>query len=203
MKRINLIVVGLFLVVLNVSCLDKYSTARMAVTVGQAALGVVETTAIPTIAKVARQNCTVKVCLAVDSTKGAKYKECVSKIDQNSVEFKACMKPTEDKLIILKGMIPRGKVLLEFAGTVINAAENAEQGETIDYISPVKKSICFVVGMLDYLPEDMKKKVEVYLGLVKAFTCGKGPGVKLSKTEYIIALKHTRAMLRYIIKVSG
>lgn len=149
MKRATLVLAVLFLA----SCADKFMAAKISVQAGRAATGIVQ--------------------LGFDEADRANETECLKKDPQRGEVYKKCRQAMEVRLAWWQKSKATAEALWSAAEAGIKAAELKEGGKPIDYLELVRAGACLLAESLAYIPEKYRKKLQMYLDLMKGFGCRK------------------------------
>lgn len=152
-------------------CADKFLTAKIAVTSGRAAMSMSQI-GLDTASKAKKEACNVPICKKLDPSQGAKYQECMKQDHSADAEWVSCY--AKFKKFYEQTWPQVTKVAgagFDTADQSIKVAEDGKAGLPIDVMPVIKASACLVAQALEFLPEDIKKKVQMFLDMMKAFGC--------------------------------
>jgi hypothetical protein len=111
--------------------------------------------------------------LGFDEAAKAKKEECLKKGAEGSPEFIKCYAKMAKAEVIVAKSEQSAKAAFDVAEAGIKAAELKKEGQQIDWQDLLKKGACFVAETLEFIPDKHKKKVQLYLDLMKAYGCKK------------------------------
>lgn len=152
------------------SCADKFLAARIAVNIGRAATATADS-AFRLAEKSYHDNCVAQICLKVDPTKGAAYKTCMTADHSAEDAYKVCMVKVVRATAVWAKTHGLADALWDEADALINAAEQADTGQTLDWMTPLRGAACLVARGLDFLPDATKAKIATILAMMKGFGC--------------------------------
>jgi hypothetical protein len=125
--------------------------------------------------------------------------ECLKKGVEGSEAFKACYAKTQEMLDTADKLWPQLEELQALAAAAIKADEQKKAGQTIDYVTPIKKGVCLLTKLTTWLPEKYRKKIMVWLQLVSAYACDQPMAANGTAAQQRYAVQQLYVLLQQII----
>jgi hypothetical protein len=94
---------------------------------------------------------------------------------------------------------PQLEELQALAAAAIKADEQKKAGQTIDYVTPIKKGVCLLTKLTTWLPEKYRKKIMVWLQLVSAYACDQPMAANGTAAQQRYAVQQLYVLLQQII----
>lgn len=176
MKRIILVVI---LSLVFVGCLDKLQAAKTTVAVLQIGLQSLDS---------------IVVKIAQD-----KKTECLKLGNESSEAFKQCYKKTADMVEAVSKLRPQLEEALSLASAAIKAKEQKDSGQSVDYITPIKKGVCLLTKLSTWLPEKYRKKIETFLALASNYACSDPVSIQTTRNHQRYVLKQMKTVLSELL----
>ena len=96
--------------------------------------------------------------------------------------FDKCFAKTRKMVEATDKIWPQADQLLVTGAGAIRAYEQKVEGETVDFVTPLKQGVCLLTKLSTWLPEKYRKKIEVFLALAASYTCD-APSTRIDSPE--------------------
>jgi hypothetical protein len=97
--------------------------------------------------------------------------KCTTQCKAEPVCVKKCLEPVEAKTIIFNKSQATAVATINASQDILNTAKQLKQGETVDWLPPIKSMACVISKGLDFLKPEYKQKVQPLLDLLSSFGC--------------------------------